>query len=126
MTTTRLSAHDLIDGWGRLWNGELGLAPWLVTDDFTIRFGNPALAADADALRGPEALAEFIGAFRAGRDGLRYATTVERSGPGHAVCVWRADDDAAGVRVGGIDVFDLGDDGRAAHVWSVTAGRPLA
>jgi|GEM_PF-3425403 len=125
-TTTPLTVTDLLDGWGRLWSGELDLAPSLVTEGFTIRFGNPAFAADGDAVRGPDGLAAFVGAFRAGRDGLRYATVLERSGPGHAVSVWSADDDGLGLHVGGIDLLDLAPDGRASRVWSVTAGRPVA
>jgi len=52
--STPLTPADLLDGWGRLWSGDLALAPSLVTDDVTVRFGNPALAADGDAVRGPE------------------------------------------------------------------------
>ena len=70
-TTTPLTVTDLLDGWGRLWSGELDLAPSLVTEGFTVRFGNPTFAADGDAVRGPDGLAAFVGAFRAGRDGLR-------------------------------------------------------
>jgi hypothetical protein len=125
-TMTHLPVHDLIDGWGRLWSGELDLAPSLVTEDFTIRFGNPAFAHDGDVVRGPAALAAFIGAFRSSRQGLRYATTLERSSQDHAVSVWRADDDAADRHVGGIDLLELRPDGRTSHVWSVTAGRVLA
>ncbi|MFD6178225.1 MULTISPECIES: hypothetical protein [unclassified Isoptericola] len=124
-TTTSLTVTDLLDGWARLWNGDLGLAPTLATDDFTIRFGDPALA-PADDGRGPDALAAFVGAFRAGRGGLCYATVLARSGPGHATAVWAADDDAAGLHVGGIDLLDLAADGRARRVWSVTARRPVA
>ncbi|HWV77523.1 MAG TPA: hypothetical protein VN027_09490 [Isoptericola sp.] len=123
---TTLTAPDLLDGWGRLWSGELALAPSLVTADVTVRFGNPALAADGDAVRGPDALAAFIGAFRTGREGLRYATRLARSAPGHVVSVWSADDDAADLHVGGIDLLDVAPDGRARRVWSVTAGRPVA
>jgi len=124
--TATLTPADLLDGWGRLWSGDLALAPSLVTDDVTVRFGNPALAADGDAVRGPDALAAFIGAFRTGREGLRYATRLARSAPGHVVSVWSADDDAAGLHVGGIDLLDVAPDGRARRVWSVTAGRPVA
>ncbi|MEL7976074.1 hypothetical protein AAG589_09455 [Isoptericola sp. F-RaC21] len=125
-TTTPLTVTDLLTGWGRLWSGELDLAPALVTSDFSVRFGNPTFAADGDAVRGPDALAAFVGAFRTGREGLRYVTRLARSAPGHAVSVWAADDDAAGLHVGGIDLLDLAPDGRARRVWSVTAGRPVA
>lgn len=124
MTTTD-RALDTLAGWTRLWNGELTLAPSLVTDDFTIRFGGVGAAQrGGDTLRGPEAFAAFIAAFRAPRPSLVYSHVLTLAGDGHAVSIWnaRADD----LDKGGIDVFEVAPDGRFSRAWSVTAERPMS
>lgn len=118
-----LTIKETLDAWTRLWNGELELAHDICAPGFTIYFGradedgqNPA-----DRLTGPEALADFIAAFRAQRPGITYSNVRHIAGGDHGVSLWNADWDE--LHVGGIDVFHIATDGMVERVWSVTAQR---
>lgn len=123
---SRIGAR-LWDDWTSLWNGELEIASRLVTPGFRIHFGG-AGTADADALRGPDGIAGFIGGFRARYERLVYRADVGPLVDGDKVAArWIASgSDAAGgeFRKGGIDILRCEGD-RIAEVWSVTGERLL-
>ncbi|MGD3105472.1 nuclear transport factor 2 family protein [Streptomyces sp. YGL11-2] len=129
---TRDHAVTLFDQWTAIWNGELALASRILAPAFRIRFGGAATA-DADAFRGPDDIAAYIGAFRDRfpAPGLRYAVDgapVVDTGTGCAVARWTVDvPDAEGAVVtkSGIDMFAI-DGGRIAEVWSITGARRFA
>ena len=120
-----MSPADMAERWNALWNGNLGLADTLLTDDFLIHFaGADAAALAGDAVRGPAQLATYIDGFRAARPGLRY--TVESSPVGDATGFayrWGEAGDIA--ERSGIDLVRV-DGERIAEVWSVVGGRRFA
>lgn len=120
-----LTIMETLEAWTRLWNGELGVAHAICAPGFTLYLGradddggNPA-----DLLTGPQAFADFVGAFRAQRPGLTYSAVRLIAGDGHGVSLWDAD--WGSLHVGGIDVFDFAPDGLVDRVWSVTGQRHI-
>jgi hypothetical protein len=138
--TTHLQTTDLtrdlgirlVEQWTAIWNGDLALAPQILTPDFRIHFASVGTDA-ADAFRGPADIASFIGEFRDRypAPGLRYAMDgVPVVDPGSATVVarWTVDvPDATGAVTtkSGIDMLALDGD-RIAEVWSVTGARRFA
>ncbi|HEY3504878.1 MAG TPA: hypothetical protein VGN37_19100 [Actinocatenispora sp.] len=124
----------LWDAWTDLWNGELGLGPQILTDDFRVGFGSATAAADgADDLVGGAATAGYIGAFRERYASLRYRTDVgpvvdaDGTRPGHLACRWVADvvdRDGTTRQVAGHDILRVRGD-LIDHAWSVTGARNL-
>jgi hypothetical protein len=110
-----------LHGWTRLWNGEYAVARTILSPDVAVTFGAVALGEQADALRGPRAIARLIQDFRARVPGLVYREVEVRAWPGFAVVVW--DVDSPTLHRGGIDTLVLDDDGRIRAVRSVTGER---
>lgn len=109
-----------------MWNGELSLGEQIISPDFGVRFGS-----GPDGIRGPRELVEFIGAFRATYQRLRYSTGV---GPivdleivggvltGHVACRWTADvveGDGTARPSAGHDILRI-EDGLIAYAWSIS------
>ncbi|GAB2575196.1 hypothetical protein Aab01nite_14690 [Paractinoplanes abujensis] len=71
--TTNVS--ELVDGWLRLWNGELDRAAGLLTPDFRVHAALMG-GGDGSALSGPEGLAGWIAQTRAAFTSLTFAVEV--------------------------------------------------
>lgn len=64
----------IIDAWLNLWNGDLSIAPTLVTPDFHLHAATTD-GSDLSTLKGPEGLAGWIAQIRAACD-VTYAVEV--------------------------------------------------
>ena len=66
---------ELIDGWLRLWNGDLGRAQQIITPGFRLHAAMMD-GGDGSAVKGPDGLAEWIGQTRAAFTDLTFAIEV--------------------------------------------------
>ncbi|BCJ44166.1 hypothetical protein GCM10010168_09790 [Actinoplanes ianthinogenes] len=118
-------ADELADAWVAFWNGDLGRAGTLLTDDFRIHFGGGDEAALAgDEVRGPAAMSAYVEDFRKQREGPRFSLD-EPPIAGDRGFVMRWSVRRPGVHRGGIDLLHVTGD-RIAEVWSVTGERAFA
>ncbi|WP_406168438.1 nuclear transport factor 2 family protein [Streptomyces sp. NBC_00996] len=121
----------LFERWTALWNGDFADPERFLAPNVRIRFGNDPDNADTDTLHGPQALVDFIAAFRASLPGQRYAvegTPLVDAGQGGVASRWymtRQDDSRVAVAKSGIDLFQV-EEGRIVTVWSVTGLRRFA
>ncbi|MFI6486031.1 nuclear transport factor 2 family protein [Streptomyces sp. NPDC050564] len=121
----------LFERWTALWNGDFADPERFLAPNFRIRFGNDPDNADTDTLHGPQALVDFIAAFRTSLPGQRYAvegTPLVDAGQGGVASRWymtRQDDSGVAVAKSGIDLFQV-EEGRIVTVWSVTGLRRFA
>ncbi|MEW2417012.1 nuclear transport factor 2 family protein [Streptomyces sp. NPDC046866] len=128
---TRAEGTALLDGWTRLWNGELSLADSLIAPDFRLRFANSVPGTGPDATLDRPDLTAFIAAHRREREGLTYAVDgppVVDSARTEVAARWTAtytDGSGRPVAKSGIDLLAI-TDGRIAAVWSLTGDRLFA
>ncbi|MEU9179933.1 nuclear transport factor 2 family protein [Streptomyces sp. NPDC048550] len=128
---TRAQGTALLDGWTRLWNGDLALAEELIAPDFRLRFANTAPGTGPDATLERPDLTAFIGAHRQERLGLTYAVDgppVVDGARAEVAARWTAtytDGSGDPVTKSGIDLLAIAD-GRIAAVWSLTGDRRFA
>ncbi|MFG2296481.1 nuclear transport factor 2 family protein [Streptomyces sp. NPDC048603] len=128
---TRAQGTALLDGWTRLWNGDLALAPDLIAPGFRLRFGNSVPGTGPDATLDRPDLTAFIRAHRQERPGLTYAvdgTPVVDRTRAEVAARWTAtytDGSGGPVTKSGIDLLAIAD-GRIAAVWSLTGDRRFA
>ncbi|WP_433219865.1 ester cyclase [Dactylosporangium sp. CS-047395] len=117
----------MFDHWLRLWNGELSLAEQTVTEDFLV---HAAMLDGSAELRGPQALAGWIGQLRAAFPDLTFAVHVGPITEGALSAVrWTATGTYAGgfpgaaaapgtrIAFTGTDTLRTGPDGRFAEYW---------
>jgi hypothetical protein len=116
-------ASDALSGWTDLWNGELAKAEAICTSDVRIHFGGRTIGEAGDQVSTPSALADLIATFRATRPALRYRVVEAFTTADWGYSVWDAT--MGELHVGGIDTFQF-TEGRIAHVYSVTAERPMS
>ncbi|MDQ0676881.1 hypothetical protein QFZ30_000263 [Arthrobacter pascens] len=119
----RGAASDALSGWTDLWNGELAKAEAICTPDVRIHFGGRTIGEAGDQVSTPSDLAGLIATFRATRPGLLYRVVEAYATADWGYSVWDAT--MGELHVGGIDTFHF-TDGRIAHVYSVTAERPMS
>ncbi|WP_051833626.1 nuclear transport factor 2 family protein [Streptomyces katrae] len=128
---TRAQGTALLDGWTRLWNGDLALAEALIAPAFRLRFANTVPGTGPDVTLGRPDLTAFVGSHREERPGLTYAVDgppVVDGARAEVAARWTATyTDGSGDRVtkSGIDVLAIAD-GRIAAVWSLTGDRRFA
>ncbi|GGN56963.1 hypothetical protein GCM10011579_018740 [Streptomyces albiflavescens] len=121
----------LFERWTALWNGDLTEPERFLAPNFRIRFGNDPDKADTDTLHGPQAIVDYVAAFRASLPGHRYAvegTPLVDAGQGSVASRWyvtRRDESGITMAKSGIDLFQV-EEGRIVTVWSVTGLRRFA
>ncbi|MEU6867616.1 nuclear transport factor 2 family protein [Streptomyces sp. NPDC046876] len=130
-TLTRAEGTALLDGWTRLWNGDLALADDLIAPDFRLRFANSVPGTGPDATLDRPDLTAVIAAHRQERPGLTYAVDgppVVDSARTEVAARWTAtytDGSGQPVTKSGIDLLAI-TDSRIAAVWSLTGDRLFA
>ncbi|MEV7614118.1 nuclear transport factor 2 family protein [Streptomyces sp. NPDC089799] len=130
-TLTRAQGVALLDGWTRLWNGDLALVAELIAPGFRLRFGNTVPGTGPDSTLDRPDLGAFISAHRQELPGLTYAVdglpTVDGT-QGEVAARWTVTYVGSSgdvVTKSGIDLLAIVD-GRIAGVWSLTGDRRFA
>ncbi len=124
-TNATITAEESLSLWLEMWNTDGGMARQICADDFRIYFGR----ADADGTNAADRIsssaefAQFVESYRRTRPGTYFTPVAFTIDGDHGHLLW--DVDANGVALGGIDVFRFAEDGRIAHVWSVTGSRNI-
>lgn len=113
----------LIEGWTKLWNGDLGEAGRVGAASIAIHFGGRAIGQIGDRVRTPDEVAALISDFRPSKPGLRYSIVEAHTTDHWGHCVWDAC--LGDLQVGGIDTFAIDATG-ITQVHSVTAERPMS
>ena len=124
MTTSGAAGDAALAVWLTMWNSDGEIARRICTDDFRIHFLNSEADGSnpGDDVVGADQFAEYLDAYRQRHPDVVF-TEVARATDGlHGRLLWdvRADGNAAG----GVDVFDVTEDGLIREVWSVGGTRP--
>ncbi|MCU1687115.1 MAG: hypothetical protein JWQ81_7854 [Amycolatopsis sp.] len=119
MTDLQLLGTDVFERWTALWNGDFDVTDALLAPDFRIHFAGANAAARGDDVRGPDAFAAFVTAFREAKPDLRFRFDGPPIGQGDRIAsIWSVRQ-PGGLAKSGIDVLRLVD-GQIVEVWSVT------
>ncbi|KMO80051.1 nuclear transport factor 2 family protein [Mycolicibacterium obuense] len=123
MTTSGAAGDAALAVWLTMWNSDGEIARRICTDDFRIHFLNSEADGSnpGDDVVGADQFAEYLDAYRQRHPDVVF-TEVARATDGlHGRLLWdvRADGNAAG----GVDVFDVTEDGLIREVWSVGGTR---
>jgi SnoaL-like domain len=122
-TNNATTAEQSLSVWLEMWNTDGEIARRICTDDFAIFFGraNPDGSNPTDLIRGGAEFNQFVDSYQLTRPGFVFTELASAIDGDHGHMLWNVDAD--GVHLGGIDVFRFAEDGRIAHVWSVTGAR---
>ena len=126
MTTTDADgARRCLDLWLTMWNSDGDLARRICADDFRIHFAVAERdgSTPADAIRTAEDFARYLAWWHGENPGVVFTRVDDAIDGRHARLLWDVETD--GVVAGGVDVFDLAEDGRVRRVWSVGGQRSM-
>ncbi len=124
-TTSGPAARDALDRWLTMWNGDGEIAREICADDFRIHFAVTERdgSTPADDIRTADDFTRYLAWWHGQNPGVVFTRIAHAVDGEHARLLW--DVEAGGVVAGGVDVFDLAEDGRVRRVWSVGGQRSM-